>query len=200
MIPLAAAYFLPTIIAFNFRHHYAWALAILNVVLGSAVLGWLGFFVRALICLWNRHWPPGHSIRHPAWRRLQPEIRLNDVQLRSALRMEAARLASRDLRLRKSGSPVESAVSIKLHCAPSSLLKRRVGCTQPPVGSHPRVGLLTTPFDLLALLLERFGLSGRPPRPCSPRCSWNRWRVSVKRGTAISPIPWLQIGHCRVGS
>ncbi|MET4323192.1 hypothetical protein ABIB90_007297 [Bradyrhizobium sp. JR4.1] len=39
MIPLAAAYLLPTIIAFKFRHHYAWALAILNVVFGSPVLG-----------------------------------------------------------------------------------------------------------------------------------------------------------------
>ncbi|MDH2357210.1 superinfection immunity protein [Bradyrhizobium sp. SSUT112] len=78
MIPLAAAYLLPTIIAFKFRfrHHYAWALAILNVVFGSAALGWFGFFVWALICLWNPYWPPGHSIRHPAWRRLQPGIRL----------------------------------------------------------------------------------------------------------------------------
>ena len=50
LLPLViAVYLLPSIIAFKVRHHYAWALAAINVVFGATVLGWLGIFVWALI-------------------------------------------------------------------------------------------------------------------------------------------------------
>src|SRR4029077_2648645 len=46
LLPLAlAVYLLPTIIAFKVRHHYAGWLALINVVFGVTVLGWLGIFV-----------------------------------------------------------------------------------------------------------------------------------------------------------
>jgi uncharacterized protein len=49
LLPLAlAVYLLPTIIAFKVRHHYAGWLALINVVFGVTVLGWLGIFVWAL--------------------------------------------------------------------------------------------------------------------------------------------------------
>ncbi|MGY4432834.1 hypothetical protein ACVWWO_005311 [Bradyrhizobium sp. F1.13.1] len=107
MIPLAlAVYLLPTIIAFKVRHHYAWVLGILNVVFGFTVLGWLGFFVWALI-------GPRKSAldRHVTAFGARPgedsngRSRSNDVGLRPALRMEDARLAGRDLLLRGGWSP-----------------------------------------------------------------------------------------------
>ena len=101
LIPLVlAVYLLPTIIAFKVRHHYAWPLAALNVFFGFTVLGWLGFFVWALI-----------GPRKSALDDMSHHIRTRPVEsahsdcdsyvgLRSSFRVEDARRPGGDILLR----------------------------------------------------------------------------------------------------
>ncbi|TYL86140.1 superinfection immunity protein [Bradyrhizobium cytisi] len=122
MIPLAAAYLLPTTIAFKVRHHYARVLAILNVVFGFTVLGWLGFFVWALIGprksaldAMSQHSALGLA-KTPA---ADPALTVSDYDLRSGWKMPALQA---EIFFEREGAPVKSAESIKLPRAPSSLL------------------------------------------------------------------------------
>lgn len=116
MIPLAlAVYLLPTIIAFKVRHHYASVLGILNVVFGFTVLGWLGFFVWALIGprksaldAMSQHSALGLA-KTP---RGDPALMMSDYDLRSGWKMPV--LQAEIFSFEGDGAPVESADSIKV--------------------------------------------------------------------------------------
>jgi hypothetical protein len=116
MIPLAlAVYLLPTIIAFKVRHHYAWVLGILNVVFGFTVLGWLGFFVWALIGprksaldAMSQHSALGLA-KTPTG---DPALMMSDYDLRSGWKMPV--LQAEIFSFEGDGIPVESADSIKV--------------------------------------------------------------------------------------
>lgn len=116
MIPLAlAVYLLPTIIAFKVRHHYAWVLGILNVVFGFTVLGWLGFFVWALIGprksaldTMSQHSALGLA-KTPTG---DPALMMSDYDLRSGWKMPV--LQAEIFSFEGDGAPVESADSIKV--------------------------------------------------------------------------------------
>lgn len=116
LIPLGlAVYLLPTIIAFKVRHHYAWVLAILNVVFGFTVLGWLGFFVWALIGprksaldAMSQHSALGLA-RAPTG---DPALVMSDYDLRSGWKMPV--LQAEIFSFDGDGAPVESAESIKV--------------------------------------------------------------------------------------
>lgn len=116
LIPLAlVVYLLPTIIAFKVRHHYAWVLAILNVVFGFTVLGWLGFFVWALIGprksaldAMSQHSALGLA-KTPAG---DPALTMSDYDLRSGWKMHV--LQAEIFSFEGDGAPVESAESIKV--------------------------------------------------------------------------------------
>lgn len=116
LIPLGlAVYLLPTIIAFKVRHHYAWVLAILNVVFGFTVLGWLGFFVWALIGprksaldAMSQHSALGLA-KTPAG---DPALTMSDYDLRSGWKMPV--LQAEIFSFEGDGASVESAESIKV--------------------------------------------------------------------------------------
>ncbi|OSI77975.1 superinfection immunity protein [Bradyrhizobium canariense] len=116
MIPLAlAVYLLPTIIAFKVRHHYAWVLGILNVFFGFTVLGWLGFFVWALIGprksaldAMSQHSALGLA-KTPTG---DPALTMSDYDLRSGWKMPV--LQAEIFSFEGDGVPVESADSIKV--------------------------------------------------------------------------------------
>ncbi|UFW72885.1 superinfection immunity protein [Bradyrhizobium sp. WU425] len=116
IVPLAlAAYLLPTIIAFKVRHHYAWALAILNVVFGFTVLGWLGFFVWALIGPRKSALDsmPQHSALGLAKSSVgDPALTMSDYDLRSGWKVPV--LQAEIFSFEGDGAPVESAESIKV--------------------------------------------------------------------------------------
>ncbi|TQF29738.1 superinfection immunity protein [Bradyrhizobium sp. UNPA324] len=116
LIPLGlAVYLLPTIIAFKVRHHYALVLAILNVVFGFTVLGWLGFFVWALIGPRKSALDamPQHSAlglaKAPTG---DPALVMSDSDLRSGWKMRV--LQAEIFSFEGDGAPVESAESIKV--------------------------------------------------------------------------------------
>lgn len=115
-IPLGlAVYLLPTIIAFKVRHHYAWVLAILNVVFGFTVLGWLGFFVWALIG--PRKSALDSMSQHSALGLAKsptgdPALTMSDYDLRSGWKMPV--LQAEIFSFEGDGAPVESADSIKV--------------------------------------------------------------------------------------
>jgi uncharacterized protein YecT (DUF1311 family) len=116
MIPLAlAVYLLPTIIAFKVRHHYAWVLGILNFIFGFTVLGWLGFFVWALIGprksaldAMSQHSALGLA-KTPTG---DPALMMSDYDLRSGWKMPV--LQAEIFSFEGDGAPVESADSIKV--------------------------------------------------------------------------------------
>lgn len=115
-IPLGlAVYLLPTIIAFKVRHHYAWVLALLNVVFGFTVLGWLGFFVWALIG--PRKSALDSMSQHSALGLAKsptgdPALTMSDYDLRSGWKMPV--LQAEIFSFEGDGAPVESADSIKV--------------------------------------------------------------------------------------
>ncbi|MBM7486098.1 superinfection immunity protein [Bradyrhizobium canariense] len=116
LMPLGVAvYLLPTIIAFKVRHHYAWALAILNVVFGFTVLGWLGFFVWALIGPRKSALDsmPQHSALGLAKSSVgDPALTMSDYDLRSGWKVPV--LQAEIFSFEGDGAPVESAESIKV--------------------------------------------------------------------------------------
>ncbi|MET4348788.1 hypothetical protein ABIC07_008314 [Bradyrhizobium sp. RT9a] len=155
MILLAAGYLLSTITAFEDRHAYpsvghperrlwlhrarlAW------VVRVGADWSWEIRIGRHVTAFGTR--PGEDSCREPS----------KDIRLRSALRMEDARLANRDLLLRE-----KEGVRWR-QPNPSSCLARVPRFCNDELAALSRQSvhdLLTTPLELLALLLERFGLS-----------------------------------------
>jgi hypothetical protein len=116
LIPLALAiYLIPTIIAFKVRHHYAWALAIINVVFGFTGLGWLGIFVWALIGprksaldTMSQHSALGLAKTSTS----DPAIEMSDGNLRSGWKMPV--LQAEIFSFEGEGAPVESADSIQV--------------------------------------------------------------------------------------
>jgi hypothetical protein len=116
LIPLGVAvYLLPTIIAFKVRHHYAWVLAILNVVFGVTGLAWLGFFVWALIG--PRKSALDAMSQHSALDLAKaptgdPALTISDYDLRSGWKMPV--LQAEIFSFEGDGAPVESAESINV--------------------------------------------------------------------------------------
>lgn len=116
LIPLALAiYLIPTIIAFKVRHHYAWVLAIINVVFGFTGLGWLGIFVWALIGprksaldTMSQHSALGLAKTSTS----DPAIEISDGNLRSGWKMPV--LQAEIFSFEGEGAPVESADSIQV--------------------------------------------------------------------------------------
>ncbi len=136
LIPLVlAVYLLPTIIAFKVRHHYAWPLAALNVFFGFTVLGWLGFFVWALIGPrksalddMSHHSALGLSKAPTS----DPAILMSDYDLRSGWKMPVvqAEIFSFD-----DGTPVESGDALKVFFKNPVIGIWRSGATSSAVNS-----------------------------------------------------------------
>jgi hypothetical protein len=116
LVPLGVAvYLLPTIIAFKVRHHYAWVLAILNVVFGVTGLAWLGFFVWALIG--PRKSALDTMSQHSALDLAKaptgdPALTMSDSDLRSGWKMPVPQ--AEIFSFEGDGAPVESAESINV--------------------------------------------------------------------------------------
>lgn len=116
LIPLAlAVYLLPSIIAFKVRHHYAWALAAINVVFGATGLAWLGIFVWALtgprksaLDAMSQHSALGLA-KAPA---TDPAVIMSDRNLRSGWKMPVIQA---EIFSFGDGAPVESGDSIKVY-------------------------------------------------------------------------------------
>lgn len=51
LLACAAIYFLPSIIAVSRRHHNAFAICLLNLLLGWTVLGWVGSLVWSVTAI-----------------------------------------------------------------------------------------------------------------------------------------------------
>jgi hypothetical protein len=116
LIPLALAiYLIPTIIAFKVRHHYAWVLAIINVIFGFTVLGWLGIFVWALIG--PRKSALDNMSQHSALGIAKtstgdPAAEMSDANLRSGWKMPVVQ--AEIFSFEGSGAPVEAADTIQV--------------------------------------------------------------------------------------
>jgi hypothetical protein len=116
LLPLALAiYFLPSIIAFKVRHHYAWPLAAINVFFGATGLGWLGILIWALIG--PRRSALDEMTQHSALGLSQPSavdraILMSDHEIRSGWKMPVVQ--AEIFSLADEGAPVESAESVKV--------------------------------------------------------------------------------------
>jgi hypothetical protein len=136
LIPLALAiYLLPTIIAFKVRHHYAFALALINVVFGFTVLGWLGIFVWALIGPrksaldgMSQHSALGLAQAPPG----DPALAMSDADLRAGWKMPVTQA---EIFSFGDGAPVASGDAIKVFFRNPVIAIWRTGAASPGVNS-----------------------------------------------------------------
>ena len=136
LIPLALSiYLLPTIIAFKVRHHYAVALALINVFFGFTVLGWLGIFVWALIG--PRKSALDGMSQHSALGLAQapagdPALAMSDADLRAGWKMPVTHA---EIFSFGDGAPVESSDAIKVFFKNPVIAIWRTGAGAPGVNS-----------------------------------------------------------------
>jgi hypothetical protein len=112
---LAAAYLLPTIIAFKIRHHYAWALAGLNVFFGATGLVWLGTLVGSLTgprksALDTMFQPSTLGLSKAA--NSDPSLLLSDNDVRSGWKMNV--VDAEIFSFGEGAAPVETGTTIKV--------------------------------------------------------------------------------------
>lgn len=200
MILLAAAYLLSTIAAFGIRHDYPW-------VGHPERRLWLHRTRRAWVVRVGADWSWEIGIgRHVTVFGTRPGedcsrgSRSKDIRLRSALWMEDARLASRDLLLREKEGVRWNQPN------PSSCLARVPCFCNGELAALSRQSvhdLLTTRLELLALLLGRFGLSGELrvlARPVVPESAGRSPRGEGRRGIFSPPNVIIAVRARQAGS